>query len=989
MNFWIVDEKTNASQVLIHEAFTVNPHLEYILWVCPMNFIADNYVEQNFSTILFDSSSQVEYPEGINPRQVFGQNKVIFIHRSAVLQKLKVRQARVEDNDDLIPIIEGSNAKMLDGQDIYFLAELIDSQDRNNQICVGLCRDEIQGMLATSLDVNMSLIMKIFDIDAYPDLVIKADQLPPPAPLVLSVIGDLRLLNKAAVEITLSHQHCLFVHADKMRLPSIVEDGQASLKPFLQGLIEEHGDPNLQAIVFWGFPRSEQDIATYKHALFFEMDAVFELANVADDAEDEEEDEFMQQHLDGVEVLREIFFNQDPEVYGTGHRPKLQWRKVAFERDSLQSSRPEDLQKLYSTLGTLLEDHRQRVEATKAINSEKPPKANGFAITALCMYKEFHSRSIDLIKFAFEKQPDVDYCLYMVPCQEESSLLMSCFNFVKTRPGVSFDQSLYIINRAYFYALEYLTVTRASASMLPDVYQFIQPVRQRDRLDIVETIQRAVEENDVEASDNPTEIAFAVMIHNKIVGLAMFSRKILSSDDITWYRDRYHLDEVLSLSRHLVKNQYMLTHWLIDPVVSAMSRTVMHDIMRMCHKSVFYYHCDKLDPPPKEVLENFVIVRPRQKPEGSLGETVERPAHAVHTLGPDAPLYCLVKHHLAKGKTIVGKRVVIAGGSAQSYAFLETLCALQDIYLPNIYMVLSIPPPPLKETDYLMIDAEESKHDEEFSGCLSLQDVDYPTSIELWAMGYFHRVNVVRGHLTDIDRENRAVVLSDELVLEYDYLLISTSTQDNSHRLIPSLANIHPAKCADAGIFTLGNPSADLIALSYVKKRTASRAESVVIAGKAIKVLVAAESLVRAGVDPNKIACVVNDVPSLIEGSGEPLLSNFIAQSGQIGGIKDLYFKAAIGEVVLSRTGFIQAVDLYEVATTTSVTAIKQETKQEFTPVPQSLSCSALLLCGGSEYQSCERDVFAAINDCGLVFDGGLVVDIVSLLLLVFILTVH
>jgi hypothetical protein len=43
--------------------------------------------------------------------------------------------------------------------------------------------------------------------------------------------------------------------------------------------------------------------------------------------------------------------------------------------------------------------------------------------------------------------------------------------------------------------------------------------------------------------------------------------------------------------------------------------------------------------------------------------------------------------------------------------------------------------------------------------------------------------------------------------------------------------------------------------------------------------------------------------------------------------------------------------------------------------IPSHLSCIALLMCGSKEYQSCEKDIFSAINDCGLVFDGGLVVD--------------
>lgn len=962
-----MDEKAGASRGLVLEAFAQMPNLDYLFWVCPVNFTADDFVQSAFSVMAFDK----EYMDGLTPKGVFGSNKVLFIHRSALLPRLQVRTARVEDNDDLIPIIQQANPSMLDGQNSYFLAELIDAQDASNSIAVGLQGRDIQGMLATSLDVNMSLIMKIFDIDAYPDLVIKADQLPPPAPLVIAVVGDLRILNAQAVEIATAHQNCLFVNAEKMLLPGEEsKEEHLSLQGYISSANANHGDPALQAVVLWGFPRSEAETSLYKHAILNEFDVILELNNVSEEAEEDDEDDFLQSHLDGLEALREICFNNNNSFEPFSR--KVTWKKVTYEKDNYQTNRPEDLQKFMSSLSGCLEDRKQRVEATRAINNEKPPKANGFAITALCLYEEFHSRAIDLVKYAFERQPSLDYCLYMVPCQEGSNMLTHCFNYVSTRAGVSFDQSLYIIHRAYFYALEFIDVQRLSVKVLQDAYSFLQPVKQIPRQDIIDSMQRGIEENDVDLADNPAEVTFTILLNRRIVGLIVFSRRMLSSDDVTWYRGHYHLDETVSLSRHRLKAQYMMTHFLIDTVFSSLNRLLLSDVMRLCRKTVFYHHCDKLDAPPKEVLESFVLLRPRRKPQGALGDTVKRPKHSnLHLLGPDSPLFCIVKHHLSHRKDIVAKRVVIAGGSSHSFAFLETICSVQDVYFPNVYMVLSIPPPPMKDDSE---SSEESKHDEEYSGCLSLQDVDFPTTEELWCMGYRHRINILRGHLTDIDRENRAVVLSDELVLEYDYLLISTYSQDNSCRRIPSLSGVHPAKCADAGIFALGNPAADLLALSYVKKRAVNRAESVVICGQGVKVLAAAEGLIRSGIEPSKIACVIEEPGYALEGCGEVGLSKLVAQSAQVAGITDVYFRAGVSEVSLSRTGFLQSVDLHEIQGTTIVS--KHE--KDRIPPPAGIPCTALLVASGAEYQSCERDVFAAINDCGLVFDGGLVVDLVS-----------
>ncbi len=51
----------------------------------------------------------------------------------------------------------------------------------------------------------------------------------------------------------------------------------------------------------------------------------------------------------------------------------------------------------------------------------------------------------------------------------------------------------------------------------------------------------------------------------------------------------------------------------------------------------------------------------------------------------------------------------------------------------------------------------------------------------------------------------------------------------------------------------------------------------------------------------------------------------------------------------------------------------KESEKKEKEPAtPSSLPCFSLLCCGQKQ---CDADVFAAVNDSGLVYDGGLVID--------------
>lgn len=56
--------------------------------------------------------------------------------------------------------------------------------------------------------------------------------------------------------------------------------------------------------------------------------------------------------------------------------------------------------------------------------------------------------------------------------------------------------------------------------------------------------------------------------------------------------------------------------------------------------------------------------------------------------------------------------------------------------------------------------------------------------------------------------------------------------------------------------------------------------------------------------------------------------------------------------------------------TATTVEIISESEAKEF------VSCKSILFCNNPN--SCDIDLFSAIKDCGLVFDGGVVVDKVS-----------
>lgn len=201
----------------------------------------------------------------------------------------------------------------------------------------------------------------------------------------------------------------------------------------------------------------------------------------------------------------------------------------------------------------------------------------------------------------------------------------------------------------------------------------------------------------------------------------------------------------------------------------------------------------------------------------------------------------------------------------------------------------------------------------------------------------------------------------------------------------------------------MGNPSADILAMKWLRKRYTPKVEIIVVYGSTIKALTAIQRLMRAGISGSRLMAVLPDSATMIDEIEDALVGvlrvvfvivtdNVCAQVAEklVSKMQDANVKIQWGyllsDISLNRSGFIQSVDLRR-RDGDVVTAVAPESKEgeEASVANESVSvveetgelrimCMALLCCGQMQ---CDRDVFAAVNDSGLVFDGGLVVDAV------------
>jgi hypothetical protein len=317
---------------------------------------------------------------------------------------------------------------------------------------------------------------------------------------------------------------------------------------------------------------------------------------------------------------------------------------------------------------------------------------------------------------------------------------------------------------------------------------------------------------------------------------------------------------------------------------------------------------------------------------------------------------------ISQPKVQVLTRVVIIGGGFATYPLLETICLHPYLNFPNLFVVTEVPPKLLYNPSADNCDDEDNFYS---AGCLTCNDAYDLTKEEIQSLGLAHKINLVRGHLTDIDRDNRGIVISNELIFEYDILIITAAPQDSTIKRIPALAKVHPFTAATKGVFSIGNKIMDEHALNWVKKNEGV----VVLHGNVLDVLVAAGSLIDHGISSSRLSLIFTEFEINM---GHETINEFIE-----GNLKEAGCEIRLGwqleNTQFAKNGHLNTVTIRPIRKLEK-NALGDfiETKEEVEVPATSISCDALLCCMNKQ---CDADIFAAVNDSGLVYDGGIVVD--------------
>lgn len=881
LNFWAIDINIDfdieLGDAIMRKAFHYCPDVDYFLWLGHKSVRLSDYMKERF--VELDCSSREGAGGNGDPLKNF---RVFAMHRSKYLPKLQVREARVEDNDDLLPILKASNPHLLANQDDFFLADLIQTQDHRNRFFVGVDNNIPVGMLSTSLDVNIHLITRIFDMDCYVDLL--------RTPMVEIKYKQMFFLgicaNQAQCDILNMHSHeegCVVYDASTSAVLTAYDAQEGDSDVTIDDVVDDinrhisalkltalsagpRADKVPQAVVLLNFPRNSNEARLYLASPATPtVTAVVELSSADKEEEFKETKGESKLEEDGkvnedewevmLSTLRSNLLGAD----GLGNK-STEWIKLATSEDDVQSLGFQYL----TVLKSLLDSHKEPEEPLADTPKTSSLVANGFALTVFCTTSELESRASDLLKVAFEEYPHLDYCLLMLPNDAPPTSLTRLMTQVKLRVGISFDQSLYVLHRQTLLAHEYLHVTRLIASLEKSVIRFVEPLG-ADGDSLMEAAYAALVENDVDLKDNPSEACFVAMLGGDVVGMMTISRKSASTEDINWFRANYQIEDQVSYDRHRGRAQAVITDWTMTPTFSRWGRYMLREVMRHYGKTLIYYQCPENCCPPIEVLNEMIPVLPRtrmqaalpQLPRGRVKEVpppeplplVARPSENAPS--NSCPLFYIAKNQLVTPKQIVSTRIVVVGGCLSTFPLLETLMFVPYIQLTNVYLVMESPPtavtennkgskansePPAREyspppspdksgagTPKPVKLTEVCKHalyssEADYAGCLSVVDTCEPLDQMVRAMGFNHTVTVIRGRLTDIDRAHKAIIVSDETVVEYDILVVAPGTHDLSYKQFQIYSTLHPVRAADKGMFGIGSCFEDRRAVNWIRK---------------------------------------------------------------------------------------------------------------------------------------------------------------------------
>lgn len=141
-----------CAQEIIRTAFNAVPDLHFLFLSVPVGSFPDPSLAQAFKPMEKNESGHK------------GSSVLFVCKRHEHVPVLHIRQAFVEDHDDLTPIFNRQSEMLHNTYGDCFLAELIEAQDADMQCLVAAVEKTSYGFMSISTDVNLDILNECFEL---------------------------------------------------------------------------------------------------------------------------------------------------------------------------------------------------------------------------------------------------------------------------------------------------------------------------------------------------------------------------------------------------------------------------------------------------------------------------------------------------------------------------------------------------------------------------------------------------------------------------------------------------------------------------------------------------------------------------------------------------------------------------------------------------------------------------------------------------------
>ncbi|XP_045500085.1 cilia- and flagella-associated protein 61-like [Colias croceus] len=691
---------------MLKSLFMHDPYLQYVAMMrtiieCPLLVPGQSRSEASFKRMQ-------ALERGVPGDQL---PALLVADRSEVSPRLRVRRAVEEDNDDIVPIIERQSTRLRELYGDFYVSELISRHPESERVLLVCEHKEVAvGVMCLNTQINYEELEESFELSPFAGL------------------KRLERIVKPEKEILESNISLLEENKEPVKETSFTSTTSKDVKSRVTWIFEEDE--------FKKFDKDKEARPVTQPGPYSQLDVL----NFFQDEPEEVEYDIVNIDHDLLKVPK-FFYEKLGISTDEGFK--------SHRRESFYDNKYLDQDKGKRTSEFLISPPAKPPQPTRYIGAP-----NAFLLELFAMHQDYDERyGFDMLQAAYELFPNRDYCIICLPTCHTSFPLLDHFTLVTPQSyRMRFiNETLYV---AHINSVRGDVRVRAAEPYdIPSVTEVLEhSPRKHEILDLLHDsfVLRILS-------------SFVLLSQNQPIGLVILG----ALDENTIVRAQYDLPP----EPHKYGTDAALLAGVMSPIMEPHARWYLRDLIRHTKYVTLFWACRlfaKGDASPARHLMSLghfmkpVVPRqffPNVKGNKDL-ELIFQPISAPFAL------WTLERALTSLPRVYVNNNIVVVGASRTGLAFIEQLFmgpTYQYLTFTNITLVSEHGLPTVPD-------------------CLKAAETCVPrngryTDRYIKSVPFYYYVDVISAVMTQIDRKKKCIHLKDGGMKFYDELVLTCGQQ--------------------------------------------------------------------------------------------------------------------------------------------------------------------------------------------------------------------